>query len=87
MTKEEIIAELPEHETVFGLKRPPLRDGEDKITEISTSELVVRPKGVFWPGPEGEAKPMLYCYTDYGYTWAFTREEIHPIQRTDDVEP
>lgn len=86
MTKEEILAALPEQETVFGVLRPPLKDGEDKIAEISTAQLVIRPKGLFWPGPEGECKPTLYCYTDYGVTWAFTREEVHPIEREDEAE-
>lgn len=83
MTKEEILAELPEHETVFGLKRPPLKDGENKIAEIATSELTVGQNGIFWPGPNGEAKPTMYFYSDYGYTWAYTREDLHPIERTD----
>lgn len=84
MTKEEILARLPEQESVFGLKRTPLKDGEESTAEIPVSELTVRPKGLFWPGPEGEAKPALYCYTDYGTTWAFTLEEIHPIERVDE---
>lgn len=85
MTKEEILAILQEHDTIFGLLRPPIREGTDRVAEISTAEIIVRPKGLFWAGPEGEAKPTLYCYTDYGVTWAFSREEIHPIERTDEA--
>ena len=83
MDNNKIITKLIRHKYIFGTMYGGLpSDSWEKIIKISTNQLYYtddwngKGPSIFyiwgWPGPNG----TTYHFSDYGKTWAFTREEL-----------